>query len=282
MAERKKATITGAKTSQNESTTVDEMAEELEKRKNEKIPEDWKDLVDAFDEYVYEDVPDIALICKTAGNMLYDRFRINITRPEDPFFHYYKMTAMIFIYTYQAIVNYLMKKREKNASYQINIANRLSIGFTNSDCDEDEKNGNFMIFIRDIPNYVVKEDDGPKSQSHSREYIRNWNQENMIENPQDTMEIATKALKMLNNIKIRIGSAELIFPVFVTIYESALNYMKTIRREREETEFEINFCNCFFLKCVEQDDGVDKVIIRPAIEGKMALKSDKIGTSIYE
>ena len=282
MAERKKATITDAKTSQNESTTVDEMAEELEKRKNEKIPEDWKDLVDAFDEYGYEDVPDIALVCKTAGNMLYDRFRINITRPEDPFFHYYKMTAMIFIYTYQAIVNYLMEKREKNASYQINIANRLSIGFTNSDCDEDEKNGNFMIFIRDIPNYVVKEDDGTKSQSHSREYIRNWNQENMIENPQDTMEIATKALKMLNNIKIRIGSAELIFPVFVTIYESALNYMKTIRREREETEFEINFCNCFFLKCVEQDDGVDKVIIRPAIEGKMALKSDKIGTSIYE
>lgn len=265
-----------------EMTTTEEMVEQIENQKEKELPKDWVDLVAKYDEYVIEDKEDIALICMTAGNMLYDRFRINMTRPEDPFFHAYKMTGMIFIYTYEAILEQLLIRREKNAAYQINIANRLIIGFTNSDCDEDEKNGNFMIFLKNIPNHAVKEDDGPKSQEHSREYIRNWNQENMIENPQDIMEIAARAVKKLNKIEIRIGSAELIFPVFVTIYDSALNYMRILRREREESEYEINFCNCFSIRCLEQDDGIDEVLLRPSIEGKLTLKSDKAGTSIYE
>lgn len=271
--EKKKVTPTEA---------VNEIDKSEEREQEKELPDDWKAVLKAYDECTFENAKEIALICNTANNIMYDRFRINLKRPEEPFYHEYKMTAMIFVETYRAIIDQLLERRKTNATYTINIANRLAVGFTNSDNEEDEKNGNFMIFVRDIPHYSVKDDDEIKLDSHSREYIRNWNQENMIQNPEDTMAIANRALKYLKAIEIHLGSPELVFPIFVTIYETILDCMKTLRREKEKSSIKINFCSCMWIRCDEQDDGIDKIAIIPAIENKMDLKSDKEGTAIYE
>ena len=104
----------------------------------------------------------------------------------------------------------------------------------------------------------------------------------MIQNPEDTLTIANRALKSLKAIDINLGSPELVFPLFVTIYESIISYLKIRRRESEDDEFMINFCNCITVDCIGQDDGVDKITIIPAIEDKLNIKSDKNGTAIYE
>lgn len=267
-----------------ETTTVEEVSEEIDKKEGgpEEIPNDWKKLIKAYDDCTFENQKEIAMICDTANKVIYDRFRVNMKRPGDPFYSYYKMTAMIFVETFRAIIQQLIARRDTNATYAINVANRINIGFSNSDNDEDEKNGNFMVYVKDIPHYSVKDDDEIKMDSKFKEYIRNWNQENMIQNPEDTMQIANRALKSLTDIEIHLGSPELIFPLFVTIYESIISYLKIRRRELETDTFKLNFCNCMKFICYEQDDGVDKITIIPAIEDKIGLKSDKVGTSIYE
>lgn len=270
-------------TDEEDTITVDDAIDEIDtEEQTEEIPEDWQKLIKAYDDRTFENQKDIALICDTANKVIYDRFRINLRRPEDPFFSYYKMTAMIFVETFRAIIVQLVERRSTNATYNINIGNRLNIGFSNSDNDEDEKNGNFCPYVKDIPHYSVKDDDDIKLDGHSKEYIRNWNQENMIQNPEDTLTIANRALKSLKAIDINLGSPELIFPLFVTIYESIISYMKIRRRESEDDEFMINFCNCITIDCIGQDDGVDKITIIPAIEDKLNIKSDKNGTAIYE
>ena len=267
-----------------ETTSVEDAITEIDADEGqpEEIPEDWQKLIRAFDNRTFENQKEIALICDTANKVIYDRFRVNLRRPNDPFFSYYKMTAMIFVETFKAIIEQLIERRNSNATYNINIANRINIGFSNSDNDEDEKNGNFCPYVKDIPHYTVKDDDDIKLEGHAKEYIRNWNQENMIQNPEDTMTIANRALKALNEIDIKLGSPELVFPIFVTIYESIISFLKIRRRESEDDEYMINFCNCITVDCIGQDDGVDKITIIPAIEDKLNIKSDKKTTSIYE
>lgn len=270
-------------TDEEDTITMDDAIEEIDNEEQvEEIPEDWQKLIKAYDSRTFENQKDIALICDTANKVIYDRFRVNLRRPDDPFFSYYKMTAMIFVETFRAIIQQLLDRRATNATYNINIGNRINIGFSNSDNDEDEKNGNFCPYVKDIPHYTVKDDDDIKLDGHSKEYIRNWNQENMIQNPEDTLTIANRALKSLKAIDINLGSPELVFPLFVTIYESIISYLKIRRRESEDDEFMINFCNCITVDCIGQDDGVDKITIIPAIEDKLNIKSDKNGTAIYE
>lgn len=270
-------------TDEEDTITMDDAIEEIDnEEQTEEIPEDWQKLIKAYDSRTFENRKDIALICDTANKVIYDRFRVNLRRPDDPFFSYYKMTAMIFVETFRAIIQQLLDRRATNATYNINIGNRINIGFSNSDNDEDEKNGNFCPYVKDIPHYTVKDDDDIKLDGHCKEYIRNWNQENMIQNPEDTLTIANRALKSLKAIDINLGSPELVFPLFVTIYESIISYLKIRRRESEDDEFMINFCNCITVDCIGQDDGVDKITIIPAIEDKLNIKSDKNGTAIYE
>lgn len=270
-------------TDEEDTITMDDAIEEIDNEEQvEEIPEDWQKLIKAYDSRTFENQKDIALICDTANKVIYDRFRVNLRRPDDPFFSYYKMTAMIFVETFRAIIQQLLDRRATNATYNINIGNRINIGFSNSDNDEDEKNGNFCPYVKDIPHYTVKDDDDIKLDGHCKEYIRNWNQENMIQNPEDTLTIANRALKSLKAIDINLGSPELVFPLFVTIYESIISYLKIRRRESEDDEFMINFCNCITVDCIGQDDGVDKITIIPAIEDKLDIKSDKNGTAIYE
>lgn len=270
-------------TDEEDTITMDDAIDEIDnEEQTEEIPEDWQKLIKAYDSRTFENQKDIALICDTANKVIYDRFRVNLRRPDDPFFSYYKMTAMIFVETFRAIIQQLLDRRATNATYNINIGNRINIGFSNSDNDEDEKNGNFCPYVKDIPHYTVKDDDDIKLDGHSKEYIRNWNQENMIQDPEDTLTIANRALKSLKAIDINLGSPELVFPLFVTIYESIISYLKIRRRESEDDEFMINFCNCITVDCIGQDDGVDKITIIPAIEDKLNIKSDKNGTAIYE
>lgn len=270
-------------TDEEDTITMDDAIEEIDNEEQvEEIPEDWQKLIKVYDSRTFENQKDIALICDTANKVIYDRFRVNLRRPDDPFFSYYKMTAMIFVETFRAIIQQLLDRRATNATYNINIGNRINIGFSNSDNDEDEKNGNFCPYVKDIPHYTVKDDDDIKLDGHCKEYIRNWNQENMIQNPEDTLTIANRALKSLKAIDINLGSPELVFPLFVTIYESIISYLKIRRRESEDDEFMINFCNCITVDCIGQDDGVDKITIIPAIEDKLNIKSDKNGTAIYE
>lgn len=267
-----------------ETIEMDKALEEAKKDgRPEKVSDDWRKIIEEFDECVFEDQEHIALICETANNLIYDRFRIQLNNPEDPSRDAYKMTAMIFVYTFRSMLKLLRAKRESNSTFEINIANRFVIGYSNQDSVEDEKNGNFMIYIRDLKHYTAKDDSSEfRTTENAKQYITAWNSENMIQNPQTANAIASDAIAELKKINIFLGNSEFVFPIYVTIYDALVDYIKIRRRELNLDEFEINFCSCFCISANEQDDGVDRIAIRPLPEQKLYLKSDKIATAIYD
>lgn len=273
-----------AKKKQEETIEMDKALEEAKKDgRPEKVSDDWRKIIEEFDECVFEDQEHIALICETANNLIYDRFRIQLNNPEDPSRDAYKMTAMIFVYTFRSMLKLLRAKRESNSTFEINIANRFVIGYSNQDSVEDEKNGNFMIYIRDLKHYTAKDDSSEfRTTENAKQYITAWNSENMIQNPQTANAIASDAIAELKKINIFLGNSEFVFPIYVTIYDALVDYIKIRRRELNLDEFEINFCSCFCISANEQDDGVDRIAIRPLPEQKLYLKSDKIATAIYD
>lgn len=279
----RKKTTTPETTEELEELEIEEQQVPTEELEETQLSADWGPIIREYDEWVLENQKDIHIICDSVNLVLESRFGMVMDEYRRPVRNGYRMTCLIFCYTYAAIINELQKLRETNSSYQINLANRLTIGFTNQSSDEDEKTGNFMIFIKHLNHYTVGANDGEyRDSKKKRQYVTEWNSENMTEKPVVTNRIAAYAHKQLEKINIYLGTPELIFPVFITVYESIVEYVKNVRRSAELEEFEINFASCFWIKAMEQDDGVDKIIIRPSIESKLDLKSDKEATSIYD
>ena len=61
-------------------------------------------------------------------------------------------------------------------------------------------------------------------------------------------------------------------PIFISYYESIINYLKIHRREADLFELQLNY-SWFFIGAREGENG-DTIFIRPSINGKLSLKSD--------
>ena len=234
-----------------------------------------------FNENVYEDQEDILTVCEVAGKTLYEKFKLGFIDPEtkkiEP-----RLIAVCFTKIFGAILQNLKRlEKEQYSSFEINICNRLIVGFSTNDDDDDEKQGNFMIFINHI-NGATKNDDVDDPSLTAQERSVQWNAENVIIQPEIIKQISVDALKNLKEIEVTLASADCIMPIFVTVYEALVNYLKVTRREKEEYEYEINFASCFTIGVRESDDGIDAVYFRPSIESKLALKNDSLASSKYE
>ena len=264
--------------------TMEEKVEQIvrEEEGEPRPDDDWAKILRAYNEYVVEDEDFVEEVGRTATENIFNDFNINFSGNDrsDGF----KMPIMIFIKTLEQIVAELERQRSTMSSFEINIADRLVIGYsnTNGDYTGDEKNGNFMIYIQDLGHYIAPNPD-IRSGGSCREYISAWNNENMVKQPETLNRIAAKTTSVLaKELDIQLLNHEFVFPIFVTVYETLVHILKITRRELGEDDFAVNFCNCFLIRAMEQDNGSDKIIIQPSIEWKLALKSDAIATSIYE
>lgn len=262
---------------------IESVEEEVKKIvRNDSDNDDWKKIIQAYDEYVVEDEDFVKTVGLTACENIFNDFSINFSGKEEGK-DGYKMVILIFVKTIEQIIATLISKRTTMSSYEINIADRLVIGYTNStDNPDDEKLGNFMIYLQDLGHYIAPNDE-IRSGGSCREYITQWNNENMVKQPTVLESIASSTRKVLyDQLNIRLVSNEFVFPIFVTVYETLVHILKITRGEIGEEDLQVNFCNCFEIRALLQDNGTDKIIIKPSIEMKMGLKSDAIGTAIYE
>ena len=229
--------------------------------------------VEFFNNATKEDQDDILTICETASRQIYDRFK---TRIDDP-----KLLAAIISKTYDAFIKYLVSLEEKYSDFQINICDRLVIGYTTSNDEDDEKQGNFMIFIRHL-NSNKKNDEIDDPTAKAVERAVQWNTENMINQPTMLNSIANNAVTEMSGIDIQLSASELVMPIFCTTYEAIVNYLKIKRREKDEFRYEINFMNCFHIAAQESEDENDVISIRPTIDSKLTLKNDAKASAQYE
>ena len=229
--------------------------------------------IEYFEEFAHEDQEHILTICETASKLIYDRFR---ARFDDP-----RLLAACFSKIYSAFLNKLVSLEAEYSDFQINICDRLSIGYTTTSDDDDEKVGNFMVSIIHL-NSNKKNDNIDDPTAKTEERAVQWNTENIISQPELLRKISVEAIEELKKIDVNIGTSELIIPIFVTTYESIINYLKIRRREEDSFEFEINFISCFYIGARESEDDTDDIYIRPNIESKLKLKNDTKASSQYE
>lgn len=178
-------------------------------------------------------------------------------------------------------MNKLKSLQKDYSDFQIKICDRLVIGYTTNDNEEDEKNGNFMVSIKHL-NCTKKNYDTADPTATSRERTVQWNTNNIIEQPKLLREISIEAIERLKKIDVTIGFEEAIIPIFVTTYEALIMYLKTKRKETDEFEFEINFMSCFYIGARESEDVDDTIYIRPNIAFKLEIKDDATATAKYE
>lgn len=226
-----------------------------------------------FNEFAHEDEEHILTICETASKLIYDRFRARFNDP--------RLLAACFSKIYGAFLNKLESLQTDYASFEINICDRLSMGYSTNENEDDEKQGNFMVYIRHLNTNKKNEDvDDPMVKSEERAV--QWNTENIISQPELLRKISIEAIEELKTIDVSIGTSELIMPMFITTYESIINYIKIKRREEDSFEFEVNFISCFYIGAREAEDDFDDIYIRPNIEAKLKLKNDLKASSQYE
>ena len=227
-----------------------------------------------FDEICREDEEDILRICSVASQKLNDLLKLPF---DDP-----RLVGVIFSKTFDAILEELKSSEEKNSSAELNICNRFVIGYTTTASDEEEKSGNFMIYI----NHLSTENHYERSEDiHERdpkELCVKWNTDNINENPSAIQRIQAIAVDKLKQIDVLIGGKDIIMPVFVLTYESLVDVIKIRRSETKEFEYEVNFLSCFNITARETELGDSDISIRPNINAKLALKSDKLASSIYD
>lgn len=226
-----------------------------------------------YSQFVVEDREDIETICKTASSLINDRFRTNLGDDHE-------LLGAIFIKTFETIVSNLSEFQSNYSSFKINICDRMEIGYSDLVDEDDEKQGNFMIFMRHLKSNKKNEstlDSGAKA----KQLVTEWMSQNVVNTPKTITKISVDTLENLKNIEINVGISELIFPIFITTYETLINFLRVKRKELDKFEHEINFLGCFNIGARETDDD-DDIYINPHVADKLKLKSDEKISSKHE
>lgn len=221
---------------------------------------------------IYEDEEDIQMIAETAIAVIRERFHIVLTD--------HRIATSAFLRIFEGFIDKLKNLQKDYDNFQINLANRLAIGFTNNDNDEDEKSGNYMLFIKHLREATKTESINDPTISNIERAVQ-WNAENIIDQPELIRALTIEAVKYLRDIDIQLANNEIIMPVFITYYECIINYLKIHRREDDLFELQLNY-SWFFIGAREGEDGRDTIFIRPSINGKLSLKSDITASSKSE
>ena len=218
-----------------------------------------------YEENIHEDKEEIRDIAETASAVIRERFNIPLDSHE--------LTTVVFLKVFESFLRKLVSLEDSYDSFEINLANRLLIGFTNNLDQDNEKAGNFMVYMKHLHESIKTEQQDDPTVTNIERVVQ-WNAENIIENPSMIRSMTIDAVKALKEVDIHLANNEIIMPVFIIFYESIINYIKIKRRERDEFEISINFI-WFNAICREgEEDGRDEFSLEPSIAAKLLLKND--------
>lgn len=223
---------------------------------------------------VVDDVKENLEIGNLANEILHKRFSIGLTNP------YTTMT--IYSSILETACEVLKDMQDTHDEYSINIANHFIIGYTNTNNDDDEKSGNYMIYIRHLDN-PKPDDDIDEEECDTLTLCTQWNAANITTQPEIIKEISIRAKKKLSEIiDIKFASAEFIMPMFCTIYNNIIAYIKLKRVETKETSYQLTITGMYTVIVQETDDGDEEIYYKPEVALKLLLKNDASATGSSE
>lgn len=264
------------KTSGKKKKKGDDEFEEEEKRPVKKLQK----YEVYFEENAPEDVDDINTICGMAVKDIYETIGTRMVNEKQGLDQ--RIIACMFSVTFDAILVKLKKLEDRFPSVEIDVAGRFAIGYNTCEDENDEKEGNFMIYIRDL-HHTSKTELVDSPEASSKERCVEWLANNLInENTNILREIAIDAKeRMAKTLDLNLSSEEFVLPIFIMTYEALVKYITSRRRENDAMSYRINFVSCFEIECEEAEDGMDNISIHPDINSKLFLKDDEKASSKY-
>lgn len=226
------------------------------------------------DDNLVDDKEDNFMIAQIAMRELSKNFRMAFTSPET--------VLAAYATIYDSIVEVLIDQRENHSSFDIDIAGRFEIGYSDADQDVDmEKMGSFVPHIFDLNSGKKTYED--KENKKSLELCIEWMSQNVTKNTDIIKKISTVAFKNLKDrIGLHFGQEECCIPVFVNIHECMISYLKLKQEENGEYETTINFASCFDVIVRMTEDKEQIVEYCPSIAMKLTTKSDAVATAKHE
>lgn len=228
-----------------------------------------------------EDFDIIESIADTANRALYEKYKIKIDS--------WALSTAIFLKTFESICTMLKSKEKDYSSYAVNFMNRFIVSFNSNINDEDEKTGNFMIYLRHVGGDTVKDTFvDPTDTPLTR--VSDWNKDNLIskiddgvvkKQPELTRKMSLLAVDYINKINIKLANNEVIFPMFINYYDSIITVCKLVRKDRDLPKLEVNL-GLLRVVVKEGPDGRDIIELKPDIAGKLNIKDDKLASSASE
>lgn len=229
-----------------------------------------------YDDTVVEDREDCNNIAGMASRECLKRWNIGIGTNDEP-----EMVLGFYSVVFNTIIDALREKRNDAPEFAINIADVVQIGYDDSvDDGEQEKQGNFCPYIYDLGK---KTDVTEDPDIDAVERCVRWNSENMKSQKKILSAIATNSVKnLIELLDIHLGSPEAVFPLFTTIHEQLVLYMKTKQAESGDSEVMINFAGNFDVYCRLVDGGETVIEYSPKPSLKLGIKNDSAATAPTE
>lgn len=223
-----------------------------------------------FEENVIENREELLQVGELANRLLHDKISLAIPDPQ--------ITIAMYCNIFETICKVVAKREDEWDEFCVNVANRLRVGYTTTDSDEEEKTGNFMVFIQHMQEQVSN-DMLDEDENDTIVLCTQWNAANIKEQTDIIKEISVEAKKQLSSmINIKAESSEFIIPTFCIIHEQLINYIRLKRVEENRSEYELNVAGLFTIGIMETDDAEEEIYFVPSISLKLLFKNDGIAT----
>lgn len=240
---------------------------------NEKIKKEPKYMNHAR-KLIVDDSEDIYTILDMTARDLNDNFDIKASHPE--------MILTAFDLTFRAFRTKLEERRNAGYNrYKIIIANRLEFGFDDTVGDY-EKNGGFVVYYKHLYHEAKDDDSNREYEDNTITLCTTWQSINITSDSQIIKEVAAKSVEEYNKYDIATSAQEVVLPIFCTVYDNIISYIKLKRATENEFEYSISFAGLFDIKAIQSNDLDDIIEITPSIDDKTTMKSDDKASSKHD
>jgi hypothetical protein len=235
-------------------------------------------LLDWLDSYVVDN-PDtnleIAGVCMREALSKFDIRFGDCTKREDQ-----AIILAIYNFVFEAIIDELKKMQDKTPELSIQVGEIVEIGYDNLQDDDSEKQGNFSPFVYDLKGRLEIE---KSPDERSVDACARWMSKNMRDYPKLWDNIATKAIKSLNDeVNVPIAQAVIVLPIFALIQSQLCMYMDTMRKDQDESCVMITFASVIDVYAMKMEDNSTDIQFKPKPSMKLGTKSDATATAPEE
>lgn len=203
------------------------------------------------------------------GSLTSEKLRQNLHVSVDS-----KMCVALFDHILEAITAYLKKQQDKSPSYYLMFLNKLMIGYSNPEENDDEKGGNFVIHMKQVPG--TKKETFKSSFRDAEEIISEWSARNLqTDEESENLKIMDEARTFIKEeLNIALGHHELVYAIFINAYDALCECLQTKRQEHNVSDYYLNIAGWIDVHCTELEDGGDFIFFKMSPSMKQDMKSD--------